>query len=86
MSRSLTSSWAEAFESLAELRVWDVATTRFSRGLIESGGWVGALAFSRDGRTLIAGGGTPGWSSGFVTFFDLNPVAPDAAPEAPAPF
>ena len=71
---------AEAFESLAELRVWDVATTRFSRGLIESGGWIGALAFSRDGSTLIAGGGTPGWSSGFVTLFDLAP-RPAAAGE-----
>ncbi|HEY2159426.1 MAG TPA: protein kinase [Isosphaeraceae bacterium] len=78
---------AEDYQSLAELRVWDVASGRQSRGLIEAGGWINALAFTRDGLTVIAGGGTPG-TPGFATLFDLGtpaaePVLPDARP---APF
>ncbi len=70
------------FLSLAELRVWDVASGRETRALVEPTGWIAALSFARDGLTLIAGGGTPG-GPGFVTLFDLapRPVAP--APAAP---
>ena len=62
---------ADDFQSLSELRVWDVASSRQSRGLIEAGGWINALAFTRDGATVIAGGGTPG-TPGFATLFDLG--------------
>ncbi len=75
------------YQSLAELRVWEVPSGRQSRGLIEAGGWINALAFTRDGATVIAGGGTPG-TPGFATLFDLgtpaaDPVLPD---ERPVPF
>ena len=63
---------AEAYQSLSELRVWDVASDRTTRALIEPGGWIAALAFTRDGTSLIAGGGTPG-TPGSVTLFDLAP-------------
>ncbi len=78
---------AADYQSLSELRVWEVASGRQSRGLIEAGGWINALAFTRDGLTVIAGGGTPG-TPGFATLFDLgtpaaDPVLPD---KVPAPF
>ena len=74
-------------EPIAELRVWEVPSGRHTRGLIEAGGWINALAFTRDGTTVIAGGGTPG-TPGFATLFDLgtpaaDPVLPD---KVPAPF
>jgi hypothetical protein len=77
----------KAYLSLAELRVWDVASGRQSRGLIEAGGWINALAFTCDGATVIAGGGTPG-TPGFVTLFDLGPLPaiPVVPDERPAPF
>ena len=69
------------FQSVAELRVWDVASGRTTRGLVEPTGWIAALAFARDGLTLIAGGGTPG-TPGFGTLFDLAPRPVAAAPPA----
>jgi len=70
---------AEAYQSLAELRVWDVASGQPTRRIVEPGGWIAALAFTRDGLSLIAGGGTPG-QPGSVTIFDLAPRPDDAAP------
>ena len=70
---------AEAFPSLSELRVWDVASGQMTRGVVEPGGWIAALAFTRDGLALIAGGGTPG-RPGSVTIFDLAPRPVAAAP------
>jgi WD40 repeat protein len=51
------------------IRLWDRTTMR-QQGIVGSAGGVSALAFSRDGKTLVASGG------GYVVLFDMTVEKP----------
>lgn len=53
-----------------EVLLWDLAGAKLAKR-IAAGGQVGAVAFLKDGKTLVVGEGTPG-SSGAVRFLDVQ--------------
>ncbi len=54
-----------------EVQIWDVATRKRSRIWSGHADSVHALVFSKDGKRLLAGGGTPGFS-GEIRLLDLT--------------